>query len=224
MEKVVIDSSEILSSAWEQAKKNGLALAVICFVIMIIQSAISGSGYDYSAILTAMKENDALALQNLMGGNSAMGYLSWVVYAILMIGFNRMILLIVTGVKSAPSFDAYKMDVAAWAKIIAVEFIVGIICACGFCLCILPGIYLMARLEWASYYLMENNEAGIGEALSASWNMSSNNAMELILVGIIAFFVAVAGLLLCCIGVYYTTVVAAYMQVITYLKLKGNLE
>lgn len=224
MEKVVIDSSEILSSAWEQAKKNGLALAVISFVIMIIQSAISGSGYDYSAILTAMKENDALALQNLMGGNSAMGYLSWVVYAVLMIGFNRMILLIVTGVKSAPSFDAYKMDIAVWAKIIAVEFIVGIICACGFCLCILPGIYLMARLEWASYYLMENNEAGIGEALSASWNMSSNNAMELILVGIIAFFVSIAGLLLCCIGVYYTTVVAAYMQVITYLKLKGNLE
>lgn len=224
MEKVVIDSSEILSSAWEQAKKNGLALAVISFVIMIIQSAISGSGYDYSAILTAMKENDALALQNLMGGNSAMGYLSWVVYAVLMIGFNRMILLIVTGVKSAPSFDAYKMDIAVWAKIIAVEFIVGIICACGFCLCILPGIYLLARLEWASYYLMENNEAGIGEALSASWNMSSNNAMELILVGIIAFFVSIAGLLLCCIGVYYTTVVAAYMQVITYLKLKGNLE
>ena len=224
MEKVVIDSSEILSSAWEQAKKNGLALAVISFVIMIIQSAISGSGYDYSAILTAMKENDALALQNLMGGNSAMGDLSWVVYAVLMIGFNRMILLIVTGVKSAPSFDAYKMDIAVWAKIIAVEFIVGIICACGFCLCILPGIYLMARLEWASYYLMENNEAGIGEALSASWNMSSNNAMELILVGIIAFFVSIAGLLLCCIGVYYTTVVAAYMQVITYLKLKGNLE
>jgi len=224
MEKVVIDSSEILSSAWEQAKKNGLALAVIFFVISIIQSAISGAGFDYVAYIEAIKENDALALQNMMGGNSAMSYLSWVVYAVLMIGFSRMILLIVTGVKSSPSFDAYKMDIAAWAKIIAVEFIVGIICACGFCLCILPGIYLMARLEWASYYLMENPEAGIGEALSASWNMSSNNAMELILVGIIAFFVAVAGLLLCCIGVYYTTVVAAYMQVITYLKLKGNLE
>ena len=224
MEKVVIDSSEILSSAWEQAKKNGLALAVIFFVISIIQSAISGAGFDYVAYIEAIKENDALALQNMMGGNSAMSYLSWVVYAVLMIGFSRMILLIVTGVKSSPSFDAYKMDIAAWAKIIAVEFIVGIICACGFCLCILPGIYLMARLEWASYYLMENNEAGIGEALSASWNMSSNNAMELILVGIIAFFVAVAGLLLCCIGVYYTTVVAAYMQVITYLKLKCNLE
>ncbi|MBO4664365.1 MAG: hypothetical protein J5663_08115 [Bacteroidaceae bacterium] len=224
MKKVVIDSSEILSAAWEQAKKNGLALAVIFFVISIIQSAISGSGYDYSAILTAMKENDALALQNLMGGNSAMSYLAWVVYAVLMIGFNRMILLIVTGVKSAPSFDAYKMDIATWAKIIAVEFIVGIICACGFCLCILPGIYLLARLEWASYYLMENNEAGIGEALSASWNMSGDNAFELILVGLIAFFVAIAGLLLCCVGVYYTTVVAAYMQAITYLKLKANLE
>lgn len=224
MKKVVIDSGEILSSAWEEAKKNGLALAVIFFVISIIQSAISGAGFDYVAYIEAIKENDALALQNMMGGNSAMSYLSWVVYAVLMIGFNRMILLIVTGVKSAPSFDAYKMDIAAWAKIVAVEIITGIICACGFVLCIIPGLYLMARLEWASYYLMENNEASIGEALSASWNMSSNNAMELILVGIIAFFVAIAGLLLCCIGVYYTTVVAAYMQVITYLKLKGNLE
>ena len=104
MEKVVIDSSEILSSAWEQAKKNGLALAVIFFVISIIQSAISGAGFDYVAYIEAIKENDALALQNMMGGNSAMSYLSWVVYAVLMIGFNRMILLIVTGVKSSPSF------------------------------------------------------------------------------------------------------------------------
>ena len=224
MKKVVIDSGEILSSAWEEAKKNGLALAVIFFVITMIQSAISGSGYDYSAMLSAIKENDALALQRLTEGSGIMGCLSWVVYAVLMIGFSRMILLIVTGVKSSPSFDAYKMDLAVWAKIVAVEIITGIICACGFVLCIIPGLYLMARLEWASYYLMENNEASIGEALSASWNMSGDNVFELILLGIIAFFITIAGIILCCVGVYYTSVVAAYMQVIAYLKLKGNLE
>lgn len=224
MKKVVIDSGEILSSAWEEAKKNGLALAVILFVITMIQSAISGSGYDYSAMLSAIKENDPLALQRSTEGSGIMGCLSWVVYAVLMIGFSRMILLIVTGVKTSPSFDAYKMDLAVWAKIVAVEIITGIICACGFVLCIIPGLYLMARLEWASYYLMENNEASIGEALSASWNMSGDNVFELILLGIIAFFITIAGIILCCIGVYYTSVVAAYMQVIAYLKLKGNLE
>lgn len=224
MKKVVIDSGEILSSAWEEAKKNGLALAVILFVITMIQSAISGSGYDYSAMLSAIKENDPLALQRSTEGSGIMGCLSWVVYAVLMIGFSRMILLIVTGVKSSPSFDAYKMDLAVWAKIVAVEIITGIICACGFVLCIIPGLYLMARLEWASYYLMENNEASIGEALSASWNMSGDNVFELILLGIIAFFITIAGIILCCVGVYYTSVVAAYMQVIAYLKLKGNLE
>ncbi len=223
MKKVVIDSGEILSSAWEEAKKNGLALAVILFVITMIQSAISGSGYDYSAMLSAIKENDPLALQRSTEGSGIMGCLSWVVYAVLMIGFSRMILLIVTGVKSSPSFDAYKMDLAVWAKIVAVEIITGIICACGFVLCIIPGLYLMARLEWASYYLMENNEASIGEALSASWNMSGDNVFELILLGIIAFFITIAGIILCCVGVYYTSVVAAYMQVIAYLKLKGNL-
>ena len=62
MEKVVIDSSEILSSAWEQAKKNGLALAVIFFVISIIQSAISGAGFDYVAYIEAIKETDTGSL------------------------------------------------------------------------------------------------------------------------------------------------------------------
>ena len=207
-----------------RGKEEWLGSAVILFVITMIQSAISGSGYDYSAMLSAIKENDPLALQRLTEGSGIMGCLSWVVYAVLMIGFSRMILLIVTGVKSSPSFDAYKMDLAVWAKIVAVEIITGIICACGFVLCIIPGLYLMARLEWASYYLMENNEASIGEALSASWNMSGDNVFELILLGIIAFFITIAGIILCCIGVYYTSVVAAYMQVIAYFKLKGNLE
>lgn len=212
-----INISAILSQAWELTKKNWLsvlaALVIIIIVEQIISSLFGPSTTEITRLTNRLAEGGDVkpeefltAYQNMMISSGPSGMISRLVSIILSVGLYRIILNAVQG-KGEFTINAWKQSANTYVKFVVTDIIVGIIVAIGFFLCILPGIYLYARLQFACYFLLEHEEASIGDAISASWNMTRDDAFNLCLLFIVFFFIIVAGLLCCCVGVILSEII-----------------
>ena len=75
-------------------------------------------------------------------------------------------------------------------------FIIGI----GFLFLIIPGIIFACKLAFVPYLVIDKKMDAIG-ALKASWSMTDGHAVDIFVMGILAFFIAVLGLCLLIIGI-----------------------
>lgn len=90
--------------------------------------------------------------------------------------------------------------------------------------CVLPGIYLSARLSYAGMMILDNPEIDILEAIKKSWNMTEGNVWNLILLSILFLFVVLAGLVCCCVGFFFAAAITLFAEAIVFYALKPNLE
>ncbi len=224
MRNIELSISEVLDKAWELTKKHGILLAVIYFVFFIVYELLGVTAYPsgyWSAIFSG--DTEAIQAYSDQMGFYAMTPVSWILSIVFSAGFYRMILLIAKEELPSPSFDAFKMEAMTYVKFFCVSLCFGVVVILGFACFILPGIYLCARLGFAELYILENPNASIGEAFSVSWKMTEGNVLVIVGIGIVAGLISMLGLLACCIGVYYTMVIATFCFVVTYLTLRENL-
>ncbi|MEM6530174.1 MAG: hypothetical protein AAF653_17880, partial [Chloroflexota bacterium] len=104
---------------------------------------------------------------------------------------------------------------------VAVTFIVSIIVGFGFLLFIIPGVYLSARLSFAGYLCLDRGLGPI-DAIKTSWDITRGHAATLILYGIVAFFLIVAGLLALVVGVLVAVPVAMAAFAIIYNTIESR--
>ena len=221
--------SEVLDQAWALTKKHGLLLALILFVISLVGGAFTNvdsaqvdaltrnlqSGGDINAFYR--EYYNVMALSVLSGGT----FLGMLLSLVLTCALTAIMLSIARGKTSEISIEPCKMPVMTYVKFIAWELLYSIIVSIGFCLCIIPGIWLAARLVTVAFYFIDDPEIGFGEAISRGWKSTEGHVMNLVGLGILCFFIVIAGLLLCCIGVYFTEVIAKFALIIVYLVLSG---
>lgn len=79
----------------------------------------------------------------------------------------------------------------------------------------IPTFYLMARLFFTSYLVVDKNIAYI-EALKGSWQMSEGMVVDIIVLYILLFFLNVLGFLLCLVGMIVTNAIAEGAKVSLY--------
>lgn len=87
-----------------------------------------------------------------------------------------------------------------WNAVIA-NVVVAVIVGLGMAMLIVPGIIFACRLAFVPYLVMDK-EMDVMEALRVSWNMTRGYGVHIFLMGLMAFLIALGGLLLLVVGVF----------------------
>ena len=222
--------SESISQGWELAKKHGLLLALFVLVIGIVMSLLNSlalpSGFmeEYANVLQG---GDPESLQRLAmqmsAGSTVISIIQLVIEVFFLAGFCATIMKLVRGIMEIVSLDGFKMPVMTYLKYFVVSIIVGFAVGVGTLLCVVPGIFFAVRLAFADWYILDHPEAGIGEALSASWNMTKGNFWSVFGLLLSEFGIILLGYLCCCIGVLFAIPFAFFAESCAYATLHENL-
>lgn len=223
-----IDISRVLTQAWELTKKHFLLTVVIIFGIGAIQYLVSSifsvsNAADMMSIIQNPKygKDPDFTLQSILDickGSSISNIVSLIVKEILSIGLFNCLLISARG-NNGFKADSWSLPVNTYIFIFVTEIIVCLISVVGYVLCILPGIYLRARLKYCTLYLIDHKEASITEAISASWNMTSDNALMLSLLEVINRTIIWSGYCYCYVGHLPAEAIVDFSIVVCYLTL-----
>lgn len=86
-----------------------------------------------------------------------------------------------------------------WNAVIA-NVVVGIIVGLGIVMLIVPGIIFACRLAFVPF-LVVDREMDVMDALRVSWDMTRGYGWQIFLMGILAFFVVIAGIICLVVGI-----------------------
>ena len=229
--------SEALTQGWILAKKHGLYIAIILLVIAIIFNFLSALTLPanfmqrYVEMLQASQTNPLQAKQMMQNIDADMGVaniaMSWfisildlLVEAALMV----IVLRLTKGVLNKVSIKGCKLPIIAYVKYFAIIIIVGLLVLVGTIFCIIPGIFVAVRLMFAGTYVLDHPEAGIGDSISASWNMTSRNFWNLVGLSLCELGICIIGLCCCCIGILFAYPVCLFVNASAYYMLLEKIE
>lgn len=224
--------SDSVSQGWEFAKQHGLMLAVFVLVLYIVNSLLNTltmpADFWENNMRALSDPQSAQDFSNMMLASGStllstvMTILIDIIQLIFYAGFTATVLKLVRGTMDKVSFEGWKMSAMTYLKYIAVLIIVGLATVIGLFLCIIPGIFVYTRLAFAEWYILDHPEAGIGDAISASWNMTKGNFWSVL--GLIFTEVAIVliGFMCCCIGVLFAIPFACFVEACAYKMLNGD--
>lgn len=216
---------DIISRAWDLSVKHW----PIFVLIVLISSCFGSMGINYDrTIFTGVGQNpDPQVMAEALKESITVSPLLIVsILLSLYLGFITARMLrsaIETGKPYESMGDAFKIDLNQFAVYFAVDVCFGLAVGFGTCLCIIPGIFLAVRWMFAPY-IAATEDVSFVEAFRRSWQATSGNFWMLLLLGIVVFFIEIAGLLLCCVGYLFTAVIAYFALMLTYLELKDNIQ
>lgn len=224
MKKIVI--SEVISQGWELTKKHWLVLLICMIVMSIINSLLGRIGQPGEAEIMALGQPDPnnlaqyyMSLFSLY--NPAATFLTTILYMMMSIGFYQ-IVLNCTRSKGEFTIQAWAQPIMTYVNIIIANIIIAIVCVIGLICCILPGIYLMARLQFTTYYLLDHKDASCIDAIKASWAMTQENGIQLSLLCIVYFLIEILGFLCCLVGIFPAAMVVYLSGAVCYLTLNNS--
>jgi len=224
--------SESVSQGWEFAKQHGLMLAVFVLVLYIVNSLLNTLTMPadfWENYMKALSDpQQAQNFQNWMEASTSsplsflVSILIDIIQLIFYAGFMATVLKLVRGTMDKVSFEGWKMSAMTYLKYIVVVFIVGLLSVIGFFLCIIPGIFISTRLAFAKWYILDHPEAGIGDAISASWSMTSGNFWSVLGLILTEVGIILLGFMCCCIGVLFAIPFACFVEACAYKMLNGD--
>jgi len=198
-------ASNLISAACEHMNKNWLIFIAITLISGLVTSAFSGSSINMNDF---DPNNIEQSLQKIAQASSVITPFYWIsriVSAIFTAVVLRMAFNAIDGKKV--DFDAFKMPGMVYVNYVVTSVLVGLIAGVGLILCILPGIFLAVRLQFAAMYTIDRG-LSITDAIKASWHDTEGNFWGLLGTNIIIGLFSLSGILLCCVGALYTEPVA----------------
>lgn len=189
--------SELISTGCNLMNKNWLIFIVIAILANIVSSLITPSITINYEDMTPEKIDAALTQVYASPRFYGSGLIEMIFYC----AMYKMALLAIDGKKV--EFSAFNMPIMTYIKYIVTALIVGFIVGVGTLFCIIPGIYLGVRLEFAPIYVIDR-DFGIIEAIKASWHDTKGNFWHLLGAFIVIVLFMLSGVLLCCVGAFYT--------------------
>ncbi|HAC20978.1 MAG TPA: hypothetical protein DCF91_02610 [Porphyromonadaceae bacterium] len=187
----------ILKSSWIAVKANIWILSGLFFVYMVLSQVIqlfAGSNY---ASLRFIFFNIAVYVVTLLFYG---GYIKNIMQA-----FNG----------DEPQFKAFGEMSGRILNLFISSILFIIAAVIGLALFIIPGIYIMLRLQFYIIAIVDKNMNPI-EALQYSWKISRGHVWKLFLIYLTQLGLSILGILLLFIGIIFTTPIAISMQVKTY--------
>ncbi len=98
----------------------------------------------------------------------------------------------------AQIFDGFKTN---YKNVILANLLTTLLIAVGFAILIIPGIILACRLAFVPYLVMDKQMDAV-KALEKSWQMTKGYGWTIFLIGFLAIFILLAGLLVFLVGVF----------------------
>lgn len=102
--------------------------------------------------------------------------------------------------------DIFKPFQRNYMNVVVANLVVMIIVGLGVFMLIVPGIIFACRLAFVPYLVMDRNMDAM-EALRVSWDMTRGYGWQIFTIGLLAFFVALAGLLALVVGIFISMIV-----------------
>ncbi|MEX0987129.1 MAG: glycerophosphoryl diester phosphodiesterase membrane domain-containing protein [Bacteroidales bacterium] len=96
--------------------------------------------------------------------------------------------------------DMFEVFQRNYWNAVAANLVVGLIIGIGIIMLIVPGIIFACRLAFVPYLVIDR-EMEVTEALTRSWEMTKGHGWQIFLMGILAFFIAILGLIVLFFGV-----------------------
>ncbi|MCK5136656.1 MAG: hypothetical protein KAR19_12765 [Bacteroidales bacterium] len=87
-----------------------------------------------------------------------------------------------------------------WNAVIA-NIVVGVIVGLGIVMLIVPGIIFACRLAFVPYLVVDRN-MDVMDALRVSWDMTRGYGLQIFVMGLLAIFIVIAGLICLFVGVF----------------------
>lgn len=229
-----LNINDAISAGWEYAKKHGILIAVIYFVTIMISNLLQNfntQNFDpdtYTMLGERIAQGDTEAINRLVelytNSGSWLAYIAGIILSIIVnVGLYNLALGLTNGKYTEVCFNAFKLPLPVYLKVAIVQIVVAILTCIAALFCIIPAFYVGPRLSQATFYLLDHPEAGIMDAIQASWKMTQGNVLALIGFNIIFFFIFIAGFLCCCVGYYFTLAISLFAATAVYYQLKGNL-
>lgn len=194
--------SALISEGCNLMNKNWLMFIAIILIQSIISSILSPK-VNFDANSFSAENIDALMREMQTGiYTSPMFYLSAIVSILFSCVTAKMAFDAIDGKKV--SFDAFKMPVNTYLNYLATQLVSGFLIGIGMIFCLLPGIFIAVRLEFAANYVIDRGY-GVADAIKASWHDTKGNFWGILgAVIVIGLFICV-GYLACCVGAFYTS-------------------
>lgn len=225
MKRIII--SEVISQAWELTKKHWaviLACAIIMTVVQYFITAIMGFGSSMGLQLAQMQnsqmspEEQVQMLMQILTASTGATIVSLIVSFVMCVGFYQTVLNCARG-NGQFTLDAWKQPAALYVKILIASVVFILLYYIGLIFCILPGIYLAARLQFTVYYMLDHKDCDVLDGIKASWRMTEKDAFTLFGLALVYIGLYILGLLCCCVGVYVSMIVVLFGTVVCYFTL-----
>lgn len=214
--------NSVVDRAWEVSKRHWGALVGIYFIGGVIGSIPSSAiqSQQYYVLLAELAKGNTEGVQAAANPN----FVGIIVAYILAIVLSTIVSVVlfkyihkILADKDISDFtqilkDAIKITPMAFVK----NLLYGLVCTLGMVFFLLPGIYLAVRLYFVIYLSAIHPELTIEETFKKSWKMTDGRFLQLFGYGIVSGLIAMSGLLLCCVGIYFTVPVAYVMMGETY--------
>lgn len=224
--------SDSVSQGWEFAKQHGLMLAVFLLVLYIVNSLLNTLTMpadfwtNYMKALSDPQSAQDFSNMMLASGSTLLSRVMTIIIDIIQVifyaGFTATVLKLIRGTMDKVSFEGWKMSAMTYLKYFVVIFIVGLLTIIGLFLCIIPGIFISTRLAFADWYILDHPEAGIGDAIAASWNMTKGNFWSVLGLILTEAGIILIGFMCCCIGALFAIPFACFVEGCAYKMLNGD--
>jgi hypothetical protein len=151
----------------------------------------------------------------MLGVNFLLGLLSWMLVGVTMAP---------AGVLAAQEIglDAFTKQELLFSRLTQLTSTPLLAFLAGMLVLLPLSVFLTMRLTFAHYYVVDT-ERGPIEALGASWRAMQGQMLTLFGFGVLAFLLTVAGLMLCCVGIFPVMAVTKVAEAIIYTRISGRM-
>lgn len=163
----------------------------------------------------------AMPMQHSIAGKTIVNLVSLVLSVIFNLGYVKNHFQTLDGIE--PQFSAYGQESRKIFTYIIAAIIMSVIILIGFCLFIIPGIYLYIRLQFYTAFIVEE-DAGAIESLKRSWQITQGNVGQLFLLFLTMLAIALVGCCLLFVGIFFAVPIIIMMYCETFRKLYTPLQ
>jgi len=187
---------------WEILKKHFVNLLVVALILMVAQSLSGFTG----------RNND------VSFSEGSIGFIIWLLIAGPVSYSSMWVFLRASRGDEYEIKDAFACFGTNYFEIMLANLLVTIIVIVGVVFLIIPGIIFGVKLTFVPYLVMDKQMKAL-DAIKLSWKMTDGYFWQIFLVGFLAFFLVIGGLILLIIGIFpavmwiHATMASLYLSV-----------
>lgn len=157
------------------------------------------------------------ALQPQLGSAVGLiGLIFWLIHVLMELGYLSIALKFVDS--KTPEISELFTHYPLFLNFLLTSLLSGLILLCGFVLLIIPGIYLLLRLQFAAMFVVDRAMGPI-DSIKGSWNLTKGHLRKILLFDLAFVFLNILGAILLGIGLAVTLPITTLSYVYIYRKL-----